>query len=405
VLRDANIICLSSIDWDFNRQNPQEVALGFAASGNRVLFIENSGVRSAQWRDLPRLWSRLTNWWRARGGLRAEAVRGIDIYSPLLLTFPYSRTATAINRGILRRVIRRWLERTGAGGPLIVITFLPTPLALEIIHALQPSLAVYYCIDDLAESSPAARRVATSQAKLFAEADLVLVTSHELYEMAKTLSANVELLVSGVRCQEFARARALRSQRPHLLDTIGRPVIGFAGSLRSATDLDLTARVARLAPDLNFVLAGPHLADTRELAALPNVHLLGEMPHEDVIELMVRFDVGILPYVLNRFTAAVMPVKLKEYFAAGLPVVATPLPELVSFAAAHPGMMSFASDAEAFASALRTELARNTPDAEQRRMALAREFDWARQIERMMDAMEHARSRANADYDRPAVSR
>ena len=46
MLQGASIVCLSSIDWSFNRQNPQEVALALAERGNRVLFIENTGVRT-----------------------------------------------------------------------------------------------------------------------------------------------------------------------------------------------------------------------------------------------------------------------------------------------------------------------------------------------------------------------
>src|SRR4051794_8514383 len=120
MLRGANIVVLSSIDWSFNRQNPQEVAAAFAESGNRVLFVENTGVRRATLRDLPRLRDRLRNWWHARGGTEHTA-GGVDVLSPLLLPFPYSHAAAAINTRLLTRTVRRWL-RGAAGGPLIVIT-------------------------------------------------------------------------------------------------------------------------------------------------------------------------------------------------------------------------------------------------------------------------------------------
>ena len=55
MLRGASIVCLSSIDWSFNRQNPQEASLAFAERDNRVLFVENTGVRSATLRDARRL--------------------------------------------------------------------------------------------------------------------------------------------------------------------------------------------------------------------------------------------------------------------------------------------------------------------------------------------------------------
>jgi hypothetical protein len=100
LLQGASIVCLSSIDWSFNRQIPQEVALALAKGGNRVLFVENTGVRRPVLRDAPRLWSRFQNWWRARGGVERVA-GGIDVFSPLLLPFPYSRAAVYMNTRVL----------------------------------------------------------------------------------------------------------------------------------------------------------------------------------------------------------------------------------------------------------------------------------------------------------------
>src|SRR5688572_17379364 len=151
MLRDASIICLSSIDWTFNRHNPQDVALALAQAGSRVLFVENTGVRRAVLRDAARLWARLRHWLQARGGAWHTA-EGVDVLSPLLLPFPYWQAAVSVNAHALVRSIRAWLG--GRSGPVIVITFLPTPLAREVIRALRPAFVVYYCLDRLAESSP-----------------------------------------------------------------------------------------------------------------------------------------------------------------------------------------------------------------------------------------------------------
>ena len=386
MLRGTSIVCLSSIDWSFNRQNPQEVASAFAESGNRVLFVENTGVRRAALRDAPRLWVRLRNWWRAAGGVRRVA-NGLDVFSPLLLPFPYSRAAGAFNIRVLLRVVRRWLGDAG-GDPLIVITFLPTPLARQLIHALRPALIVYYCIDRLAESSPGARNLIHSEPKLLAEADVVFVTSAGLHAAAAEVASRVELLPSGVRFEEFERARQSRSEPHPAFAGLSGPVAGFVGSLRGATDLALLAESAELAPDLNFVLVGPLFADVTRLAARPNVRLIAAIPHAEVMSTMVRFDVGILPYVLDAFTADVMPVKLMEYLAAGLPVVSTPLPEVRRFVDEHPDLVAFASDAPSFVAALRAAIAHNTPLAVTRRMTVARRYDWAGQMLRMSRSME-----------------
>lgn len=387
MLRGASIVCLSSIDWSFNRQNPQEASLAFAERGNRVLFVENTGVRSAALRDARRLWSRFLHWCRARGGVK-PAAPGIDVLSPVVLPFPYSRAAVLVNTRLLLRALRGWLgDRTG---PLIVITFLPTPLAREIIAGLNPALVVYYCIDRLAESSPSARRVVHSERKLLAEAGLVLVTSDVLYQMASEVSPHVNMLVSGVRAKEFERARLSRAETHAAFVGLSRPIVGYVGSLRSSTDITLLSRIAELAPDLQFMLAGPCFVDVSSLAALPNVRLVDAIPHEDVMTYMVRFDVGILPYSIDRFTAAIMPVKLKEYLAAALPVVATPLPSVRHFADQHPGLVRFAQNPQDFVAALRAALCDTAPEAVQRRLATASQYEWSHQMAHMVALTEQA---------------
>jgi glycosyltransferase involved in cell wall biosynthesis len=388
MLHGATIVCLGSIDWCFNWHIPQEVAAAFAGGGNRVLFVENTGVRRATWHDASRLWARFGNWRRARGVV-SPGGHGVDVLPPLLLPFPYSRVAGVINAHVLLRSIRRWLGH-GSARPLILITFLPTPLARAVTRHLDPSLIVYYCIDRLAESSPAARKVRHSESRMFAEADLVLVTGHGLLSQARRLASRIELLAAGVRCQAFERARAEGGEPPSAFHGLSGPIIGFVGSLRSSTDLVLLTRAAELAPDLNFMFVGPALTDVRGLAAWPNVRLVGPVPHDEAVRYMVRFDAGILPYVLNRFTAAVMPVKLKEYLAAGLPVVSTRLPEVRRFADDHPEVVAFATDAPSFVAALRAALASNGPAEVARRIAVAERYDWTEQMSRMSALREAA---------------
>src|SRR6266404_4463458 len=105
--RGKNILCISSIDWDFNWQGHQEVMSTLAAQGNRVLYVENTGVRAARLSDLPRLRSRLRNWWKSTKGFHQERPN-LYVYSPLVLPFPHSRLARWVNRTLLVRNLRQW---------------------------------------------------------------------------------------------------------------------------------------------------------------------------------------------------------------------------------------------------------------------------------------------------------
>ncbi len=82
----------------------------------------------------------------------------------------------------------------------------------------------------------------------------------------------------------------------------------------------------------SFVLIGRESgADLSALAALPNVHRLGEVPYASLPEHLAAFDVCTIPFRRTPLTEATNPVKLYEYLATGKPVVARRLPEIEPF--------------------------------------------------------------------------
>src|SRR5262245_26163625 len=141
----CDVLCLSSIDWSDNWQVHQQLARALAARGDRVLFVENTGVRPPTWADAARVRRRFADWAR---GPRAPEECGdrLTVCAPLVLPLPYLGLATRVNRVLLEARVRRW--RRGWGHrELVVWTFLPTPLALALIRALRPRLTVYHCVD------------------------------------------------------------------------------------------------------------------------------------------------------------------------------------------------------------------------------------------------------------------
>ena len=127
-MNQCDVVCISSIDWDFIWQGHQEIMTRLAASGHRVLFIENTGVRPPRVGDLPRVMSRLRNWRKGTKGFREEKPN-LFIHSPIVVPLPYSRIAQWLNQRMLMRGINRGCARL-ATRP-VVWTFLPTPLARD----------------------------------------------------------------------------------------------------------------------------------------------------------------------------------------------------------------------------------------------------------------------------------
>jgi uncharacterized SAM-binding protein YcdF (DUF218 family)/glycosyltransferase involved in cell wall biosynthesis len=386
MLRGHDVVCFSSIDWQFIWQGHQEIMSALAASGTRVLFIENTGVRAPSIHDIPRLRQRLRNWGRGTKGFRQEG-ENLYIYSPLLLPFPYSAAARHINRMLLTRSLRRWMQAAGFKRP-IVWTFLPTPLVREIMARLDPALSLYYCIDDFASSSPGARRITKHEQQMFLDVDLVFVTSEKLRQRASKFSRSVHLFPFGVSFKKFEQASEAPHEIPDDLAALKRPVIGYVGGVHRWIDFDMLAEVARRMPETSFALIGPLQADAAVIADLPNVYLFGKRAHEDIPLYIKGFDVGIVPYRASEYTANVYPTKLNEYLAMGIPVVATDLPEVRRFNSDHQDSVAVAPDTDRFIEALHDAIRPSTDSERHSRIQVARQNSWDKRISSMTTLIE-----------------
>jgi hypothetical protein len=105
------------------------------------------------------------------------------------------------------------------------------------------------------------------------------------------------------------------------------PTIGFFGLIADWIDLDLIRFLAVSRPQWDFVLIGKAVTDTRILADVPNIHMIGRKPYQSLPSYAKAFDAAMVPFAMNELTLAANPLKMREYLAAGLPVVATAIPE------------------------------------------------------------------------------
>jgi uncharacterized SAM-binding protein YcdF (DUF218 family) len=375
-----DVICFSSIDWDFVRQGHQVIMEALVRQGHRVLFIENTGVRNPRLSDLPRIWHRLASWRKSLRGFRREG-DNLYIFSPLVLPFPYSRLGQWINRRLMLSALKRWMDVMDFHRP-ICWTFLPSPLTLEVIRRIPHQALVYYCIDSFVNSTSGARRIEASERTLFQMADLVFVTSSRLYGRAAQWNRRVHLFPFGVEMDVFQRAEDAGITVPEELRRLSRPIIGYVGGVHQWVDQELLCRIAQAHPDYSFVLVGPAQTDVERLRQQPNIVLLGQRPHSELPSYVKHFDVGLIPYRLTEYTKNVYPTKLNEYHVMGKPVVSTPLPEILAFNRQHHDLVTIGSASE-FDSALERALHGDSQQLKTQRIEAARDNGWGRRIASM----------------------
>ena len=387
MLKNENIICISSIDWDFIWQGHQEIMSNFAKNGNKVLFIENTGARSPGIKDYSRIKNRIKNWIKGVKGIREE-IDNLYVFSPIVLPFPYSRIARWINRRLMLVTIERWMRSADFTNP-IIWTFLPTPLSIDIADNLTRKLFIYYCIDNFAASSAHARKIKQSEKTLLSKVDMVFTTSRELYNYCSGYNKQVYTFPFGVNFSQFERVSSGSKEKPLELKDIRPPMIGYVGGVHKWIDLDLIKKAAENHPEYSFVFIGPVQTDVSRLSGLKNIYFLGKKDHEILPCFIKAFDACIIPYLITDYTNNVYPTKLNEYLALGKGVVSTALPEVCSFNSQFgEDLVYIAHDVSDFSSLIRKAMDEKGQEVRDKRINVARQNSWENRMEEMCALIE-----------------
>jgi glycosyltransferase involved in cell wall biosynthesis len=392
VITGRDIVYISSIEWGFLWQAHQEIARRLAAAGNRVLYIENTGIRSpALIRDAKRVASRIGRW---GGALRSRGVRevadNVFVCSPLVLPPFGSRPRRYLNRLFLL-AIRRIIADLKMRDPLLW-TYLPTDTAVDLIrmNRTDRSCVVYYGVADFARLTPHIDSLRRSEQELLKLSDVVFAMCTELANRFSAWNDNVHVFAPGVDLRAFGlnghprNPAALKDLTP-----LQGPVIGYIGGLHRFVDFDLLRSMIAARPEWFWVLVGAPQANTDTLQGLPNLHLTGQQPHERLAGYIEAFDVCVVPYLNTPETSTVVPTKINEYLAVGKPVVSTDLPAVCEFNDRHQVLSITSPETRSFLLAIESALAA-TPDraAIEKRRRVAALSDWSLQMEKMSRLIE-----------------
>lgn len=401
MLSGRDIIIISSIEWDFNWQGHQEIAQRLAQAGNRVLYIENMGVRSPGLHDARRVAVRAAKWIRSLPGGVRQVLPNLYVCSPLVLPPFGSKTRQLINRRVLLPLIRQAAKNLHFKAE-VILTYLPTDTVTALIKLLRKpgGLTVYYCIADFAELTPHAKAMLVSERAIVEMSDVVFAQCEQLAERCSQGGKQVGIFPFGVNLELFTAASnnhadETTKKNPEtsplstLLSTLARPIIGYVGGIHRHFDTQMLATMAKARPDWSWVLIGPVQIPLNGLKRMPNVHFFGPKAHKELPQYIRCLDVGIVPYLHNDYTTTVIPTKINEYLAMGKPVVSTDLPEVKAFNAEYNVIITSPNHPTEFISSIERALLLSTENGiATRRREVAALNDWHTRIERMSSLIE-----------------
>jgi Glycosyl transferases group 1 len=349
------VVILSIFDWWYHSHGHSDVQLAHAFSKTMpVLFVNSIGMR------IPRRGTATSPMRRIGRKLRSSArflkfvgPARLAVLTPLSLPV-YSGIFGDLISHFVTLQIKLILWKMGFSKPIILIT-LPSyaPIALRL-----PNEAVFYNRSDKHSEFKGVNkeRLRRLERVLFSHADAVLYAGQELFEAEKGELLDRALYIGhGLDPDLFT----LKGDFAPELASVPRPRVGFFGSLsEQAIDLDLVESVARLCPEINFVLGGPSLDGLERLRQQKNIHLFNGCPHQEMPARWRALDVALLPYRKTEWGRASEPIKLNEILAMRIRAVGTSLPAFRR----HPDQVAIADDPVSFAQAIREILATATEE-------------------------------------------
>ena len=376
MIQDRNIVCVAS-NW-FEHPTSKHHVMRLLSEQNHVVWVNYHASRrpSLGTTDSRMILRRLRQIWAGP----QRVAPSIDVVSPMLIPLPASRAARLFNARSVAARIRTVLRRLS---PRPTQLWLFTPDAPELIDLLRPERVVYYCVDEFsAFTGYDAVLMDRLERCTLARADVVVTTSDDLQQRIAAERADALLVPHGVDIEHFAAATDGPGGAPPTdIADVSAPILGYFGLISDYVDLDLLADVARARPDWSIVLLGSIRCDVGVLGGLSNVHLLGGKPYAELPAYCRLFDVGLIPFRMNRLTKAVNPIKLREYLAAGLPVVSTPLPAVRAYEPA----VRVAHATDEFIAACAAALCDRRGIAAGQRQELVREESWRSRVETLSE--------------------
>ena len=231
------IIVFSHLRWDFVYQRPQQL-ISRLATKRRVLFVEEPLEAGSE----PDGWE------------LSEASPQILVARPRL-----SGLATLARAEVLSatsRLVRDLVRDEELADP---IAWVYTPMAEPLLDAVEPSLVVYDCMDELSLFHGAPPELVRLESALLRRADLVFTGGVSLYEAKRKRHPRVHCFPSSVDAEHFAQARApatgqraRRTRSPSRIRGWATSACSMSGSTSTVIDA-----LAAAHPEWQIVMVGP----------------------------------------------------------------------------------------------------------------------------------------------------
>ncbi len=319
------ILCLSTVDFDWMYQRPQQLMMEFSRRGWSVIYCNKT----------------------QREELYLEE---IDINITICHNL----------KGLLKK------------GCSVDLVWAINPQYAGLKGIFNEKVFVYDYVDDFPF-------LILHHHRMVKVADVIIATSTPLLNTVKRYSKNAHLIPNGCDYQFFNASQNLKSDY-HKNEKV--KTIGYIGAIAPWVDLELIELVAQNFPQEEILLIGATLGGVK-VPKIENIRHLGHQIYEKIPSYLNEMDVVLIPFKRNQITRATNPIKLYEYLSMGKPIVSTYLPELLPFNQ----YIYMSNNKEEFIESLSMALREDDPKLVEKRKDIAQQNSWQDRVNSIIEVL------------------
>ena len=385
-MEGKDIVLLSTADWDNPFwTNKQHVAVELSQAGYKVFYIDSIGLRapSLNKKDMSRIGKRVSKMFKAPRKIQ----NNLWVWSPITLPWNKYKIVRNFNKAYLRSMIFFWTKILNFKDKVL---WTYNPLTIRLLNIEKYSKTIYHCVDEIKDQPGMPVDILVeSESELIKKADIVFVTSPQLYETRKSLNEQTYYHSNVADFNHFNQSIIKDFPKPKDIEQVQGPILGFIGAISSyKINFELLSFIARERPHYNIVLIGlvgegdPE-TDISMLTKFENIFFLGPKSYKELPAYLKYFDIAMLPNVINSYTDNMFPMKFFEYLAAGRNVVSVNLKSIQEFSS----YVRCGSTNEDFLECIDDIVKGNTIPLEQK-LDLAKEYTYKERTRKMLNLIK-----------------
>ena len=206
----------------------------------------------------------------------------------------------------------------------VLWVFPPHPYLHEVVSAIPHKYIVTQIIDNNAQKDiplEESKQIVSDYNYFASIAKSVITSSQFNHKIFRKINPNCCMVENGVSANFFFGP----SQFPYIVNG-ARPKLGYVGFISQRTDVTLMKYIAEKCEDCDLMIVGPDEEEMLERSGIltrKNVYHLGSVSQNKIPNILLQFDICLIPHKDTAYSRSMSPLKLYQYLASGRPIVST----------------------------------------------------------------------------------